>query len=139
MNYHNYNSCFIAFGFGFARLLLYSLFAALYTRDQAKYDKEGRKIQGIVRGLLWTTPDWVDSTDLRSVNRLISTSVTHIGEKMVKFSNTSHIYTNEYYKAINFSRLEKDVIGETQSKHANLWRHVDGKIDPRFITKDPYK
>jgi hypothetical protein len=31
---------------------LKSLVAALYTDDQAKYDKEGRKIQGLVQGLL---------------------------------------------------------------------------------------
>jgi hypothetical protein len=36
---------------------LYSLVAALYTNDKIKYDKEGRKIQGLVQGLLWTTPD----------------------------------------------------------------------------------
>lgn len=34
-----------------------SLIAALYTDNQAKYDKEGKRIQGIVQGLVWTTPD----------------------------------------------------------------------------------
>ena len=34
-----------------------SLIAALYTDTPERYDKEGRKIQGLVQGLLWTTPD----------------------------------------------------------------------------------
>lgn len=116
-----------------------SLFAALYTKDQAKYDKEGKKIQGIVRGLIWTTPDWVDSLDIKMINRMVSTSISHLGERMVRVSNRIHIETNEYYKAINFSDTERSIIGETQSKHFNMWRQVGNKVDPRFITKNPYQ
>ena len=34
-----------------------SLISVLYTDNQAKYNSEGKRIQGIVQGLLWTTPD----------------------------------------------------------------------------------
>lgn len=55
-----------------------SLVAALYTKDQAEYDKTGRKIQGIVQGLWWTTPDWVASNDLRNINKIMATANSHI-------------------------------------------------------------
>lgn len=116
-----------------------SLFTALYTEDQAKYDKNAKRIQGMVQGLLWTTPDWVASKDLKNINQIMSTSNQHIGEWMVKVSENIYSHTKKYYKAINFGNAERDIIGETQSKHKNLWAQTpSGVVSDEFRTKNPY-
>ena len=97
-----------------------SLMAALYTHDQAEYDKLGRKIQGLTGGLAFATPDNVRSRDLRNINKIISTGNAHIGEKMVKESELIHELTNKYYADSNFSKFDQNVIGNTQDIHSNL-------------------
>lgn len=117
-----------------------SLVAALYTHNQADYDKSGRKIQGMVQGLLWTTPDWVRSNDLRNINKIMSTSNTHIRERMLKVSEVLNKHTTKFYDAINFGELDRSWIGETQSKYEHMWLHSkDGKFSEEFKTKNPYK
>lgn len=115
-----------------------SLLKALYTENQTEYDKKGRKIQGLVQGLVWTTPDWVSSKDLRNINYIMSQSNQHVGEKMVKASAIIHNLTLKYYKDINFSGESRNMFGETQSRYDHLWLHTDGKIDNKFRTKNPY-
>lgn len=115
-----------------------SLIAALYTENQSKYDKEGKRIQGIVQGLLWTTPDWVASKDLKNINGIMSTANQHIGEWMTKVSETIYAQTKQYYKDINFNTFNRNVVGETQSKHENLWLQKNGKVADEFRTKNPY-
>lgn len=115
-----------------------SLIAALYSRDQAEYDKAGRRIQGIVQGLAWTTPDWVRSNDLRNINKIMSTGNQHIGERMLKASESIFNFTDKYYDAINFSKAERNWVGETQSKHKNLWLQSNGTVANIFKTKNPY-
>ena len=97
-----------------------SLVAAIYSKEQAKYNKQGKRIQGIVQGLVWTTPDWVASTDLRNINRIMSTANSHIGEKMLKATEVLSSLTNEYYDKIHFSEQSRNWVGETQSKYQNM-------------------
>lgn len=116
-----------------------SLVAALYTNKQSDYDKTGKKIQGIVGGLVWSPPDWVASKDLKNINHIMSVSNEHIGQWMVSVSEKIHATTIPYYKAIRFSETEQNWSGETQSKYKNLWaQSTDGKVLDDFKTKNPY-
>jgi hypothetical protein len=50
----------------------------------------------------------------------MSTTNQHIGEKMLKTSEIIYSHSDKYYKAIKFSNFNKNVYGESQSKHENL-------------------
>ena len=103
-----------------------SLLSSIYSKDVEEYDKTGKKIQGIVGGLAWTTPEWVQSKDLRQINGLISTGNSIIGERMVKFNEKMWILTENFYKEIGYNRGKQLVWGETQSIHEefflNWWK-----------------
>ena len=115
-----------------------SLFAALYSHEQSEYDKAGRRIQGLVQGLAWTTPDWVRSNDLRNINKIMSTANSHIGKRMLDESEDLFKLTNKYYDEIGFGEASRSIIGETQSKHEEMWEHKNGKVSDEFRTKNPY-
>ena len=115
-----------------------SLVAALYTNKQSEYDKTGKKIQGILGGLVWVTPDWAPSKDLKNINKIMSTANQHIGEWMVNVSEKIYTNTKEYYNKIKFSETEQNWSGETQSKYENLWLHKNNKVADDFKTKNPY-
>jgi hypothetical protein len=85
-----------------------SLIAAIYTHDQEEYNATGKKIQGLMRGLSFVTPDFVQSNDLRNINRIIATANTHIGENMCEQSGKIFEATNKYYNAINFTKISRD-------------------------------
>jgi len=116
-----------------------SLIAVLFSDHQEKYNKERQRIQGITQGLLWTTPDWVASKDLHSINKIMAMTNQHIGEKMLKASEQIAWNTKKFYKEINFSGFSRNIIGETQTKHENLWLHdINQKVSKEFRTKNPY-
>lgn len=115
-----------------------SVIRSLYSDSNHNYDKEGQKITGIFQGLKWTTPDWVQSQDLRNINKIMSTSNQHIGEKMSKASERIGLRTNKYYDDIGYSDLSRSWIGETQSKYKNLWLHKNNEFSDEFKTKNPY-
>lgn len=117
-----------------------SLVRALYTEDKEEYDKTGKRIQGLVGGLAFATPDFVRSNDLRNINSIISTGNAKIGELMSKESETIHIYSEKYYKKIGFNGASRNWWGETQSKHKNMWRLDNSdKVSDLWMTKNPYK
>lgn len=116
-----------------------SLLAALYTDKQHEYDKETKKIQGIVQGLVFTTPDYVASKDLRNINIIVSTANAHIAQYMVKVSDNIRKHTKLFYESINFNQVERLFVGETQNKYKNLWLHENGKFSDSYRTKNPYK
>ena len=116
-----------------------SLVAALYTKDQANYDKQGRRIQGIVQGLWWTTPDWVASNDLRNINKIMATANSHIGERMLKANEKIHPLTKQFYEDVNYTSTSRTWVGNSQEVHKNLWATKDGTVSKDFKTKNPYK
>lgn len=69
---------------------------------------------------------------------MMSRGNQHTGEKMVKASELIRPNTLEYYKEINFSRLSRNWLGESESKHEPLWAHKDNKVADEFKTKNPY-
>lgn len=116
-----------------------TLLTAFYTKDIEQYDKTGQKIQGIVGGLSWATPEWVQSKDMRQINGLISTGNSIIGERMVKFSEGMWKLTDNFYNNIGYNRLEQLAWGETQSIHSEFFlRDSSGNFHPDFKTKNPY-
>ena len=115
-----------------------SLIKGIWGGKQHTYDKQGRKIQGLVQGLIWTTPDWVANKDLQNIYRMVAIANQHIGEWMVNESNKIHSMTRSFYKAINFSDFAKQTWGETQSKHEDMWLHSGNKVSLEFKTKNPY-
>lgn len=114
------------------------LFSSLWTGHRLEYDESGRKITGIFQGLVWSTPDWVPSKDLRNINKIIAGANSRIGEIMLRASEQCTKHTLKYYDAINFSETERFIIGETQSKYMNLWQHKGSEVSEDFITKNPY-
>ena len=89
--------------------------------------------------MIWSPPDWALSKDLRNINRIMSLSNQHIRERNLQASEIIHQHTKTYYKALKFSALSQGTIGETQSKHKNLWLlDNNGKVTDEFRTKDPY-
>lgn len=115
-----------------------SLLTALYSDNIAKYNKEGKRIQGMVQGLVWTTPDWVASKDLRNINKMMSTANQHIGEDMLKISEVINAHTINYYKSLNLKKASLATFGETQSRHADLFLQNNGTVANEFKTKNPY-
>ena len=116
-----------------------SLIAAIYTKDIEEYDKTGKKIQGIVGGLAWTTPEWVRSKDLRRITGLISSGNSVIGERMVKFNETMWKLTDDFYNNIGYSRINQLTWGETQSIHEEFFIRDESKqVSREFKTKNPY-
>ena len=116
-----------------------SLLSSIYSKDVEEYDKTGKKIQGIVGGLAWTTPEWVQSKDLRQINGLISTGNSIIGERMVKFNEKMWILTENFYKEIGYNRGKQLVWGETQSIHEEFFlTDENGNVHRDFKTKNPY-
>ncbi len=116
-----------------------TLLMALYTKDEQLYTKAGKRIQGIVGGLAWTTPEWVQSKDLRQINSLISTGNSAIGERMVKFNDKMWNYTDEFYNSIGYGRIKQITFGETQSIHSEFFLiDENGKVNKEFRTKNPY-
>lgn len=117
-----------------------SLLSAIYTKDEQIYTKAGKRIQGVVGGLAWTTPEWVQSKDLRQINGLISTGNSAIGERMAKFNDKMWKYTDDFYKSIGYGRIKQITWGETQSIHADFFiTDEHGKVHKDFRTKNPYK
>lgn len=116
-----------------------SLIAAIYTKDVEEYDKTGKKIQGIVGGLAWTTPEWVRSKDLRQITGLISSGNSVIGERMVKFNEVMWKLTDDFYNDIGYSRINQLTWGETQTIHEDFFlRDSVGEVSREFKTKNPY-
>lgn len=116
-----------------------SLLGAIYTKDVEEYDKTGKKIQGLVGGLAWTTPEWVRSKDLRQINGLISAGNSTIGERMVKFNEVMWQLTEDFYNEIGYSRINQLAWGETQSIHSEFFlTDTNGKVNREFKTKNPY-
>lgn len=115
-----------------------SMLSAIYSKDRAEYDKTGKKIQGIVQGLVWTTPDWVRSADLRNINRIIATTNEHIRQRMLDVSEDINILTTELYSKIGYSKTSQEWIGESQSKYRNMFIQKNGVVSDEFKTKNPY-
>lgn len=115
-----------------------SLFAAIYTDKQSTYDREGRRIQGVVRGMVFSPPDWISSQDMRSINKLLSASNQVIRKKFFRAHEKIYSVTNAYYKEINYSSASREWVGESQSKHSNLFIHKNDKVSEEFATKNPY-
>lgn len=116
-----------------------SLIVALYSKDQAEYDKIGRRIQGIAQGLAWTTPDWVRSKDLRNINKIMSSGNHEIRRRMLKIHEDLALTTKDFYIKINFSGLERTWTEKDQSVHLNLWKNDGSKVSAEFRTKNPYE
>ena len=68
----------------------------------------------------------------------MSTGNQHVGEAMTKVSGKIGKITTEYYKSLNFGKFKRNTIGESQSKHKNLWYLKNGKVADEFRTKNPY-
>lgn len=96
------------------------LLSAFWTDKHPNYDKEGRRITGVLQGLLFQTPDWTPSKDVRNINELISNANSRIRELDVKGSEKISKITNKYYDDINFSNTSRLLIGKTQDKYENL-------------------
>jgi hypothetical protein len=116
-----------------------SLLAAIYTKEEPVFDKEGKKIMGLLQGLHFVTPDWVPSKDLRTINKIISLGNSKIAEGMCDQSAIISSFTREYYKEIGYSNMSQNWVGESQSKHQNLFIQKEGSVNPEFILKNPYK
>ena len=116
-----------------------SLISALYTKDQAEYDKEGRKIQGIVQGLLWTTPDWVASADLRNINKMMASGNSRIRERMLKANEKIYPLTIQFYDKVGYNSTKRNWIGNSQDVHKGMWLSEGDKVSKQFKTKNPYK
>lgn len=115
------------------------LLSSVFTDNRKKYTKTGKRIEGLLGGMIWSPPDWALSKDLRNINRIMSLSNQHIRERNLAASMKIHKHTKEYYKEIKFSPLSQNIIGESQSKHKNLWLlDSKGKVVDEFRTKDPY-
>lgn len=119
------------------------LLSAFWTDKHPTYDKEGRRITGILQGLLFQTPDWTPSKDVRKIDELISNGISRIRELDLEGSEKIGKITSKYYDDINFSSTSRLLIGKTNDKYENLWLKKDGKKDGKisneFKTKNPYK
>lgn len=116
-----------------------SLLSSLFTENQEDYDREGKRIHGLVQGLVWTTPDWVNSKDLRNINMLIDRGINHVRAAMQASSERFTVLTLNYYKEMGYSRTQNEIIGNSQSKYENLWLHdKNGAFSREFKTKNPY-
>jgi hypothetical protein len=73
-----------------------SLIAALYSREQAEYNKNETKVLGVMGGLMQSTPDFIRSNDLRNINLIIANVNSKIGQKMVEQSDKIHSLTEKY-------------------------------------------
>lgn len=116
-----------------------SLISALYSKDQAEYNKDETKVLGIMGGLMQSTPDFVRSNDLRNINLIIANVNSKIGQKMVEQSDKIHELTEKYWKDINYSNASRSFIGETQSKFENMFIKENGVVSKEFRTKNPFK
>lgn len=117
-----------------------NLIGALFTKDQAEYDKNELMISGLMGGLTQVTPDFVRSNDLRNINLIIANVNSKIGQKMVDQSDVLHKFTMKYYGAIGYSGFSRNVIGESQTKHKNLFvLNSDGSISSDFRLKNPFQ
>lgn len=115
------------------------LLKSVFSENRKKYTKTGKRIEGLLGGMIWSPPDWALSKDLRNINRIMSLSNQHIRERNLQASEIIHQHTKTYYKALKFSAISQATIGETQSKHKNLWLlDNNGKVTDEFRTKDPY-
>lgn len=115
-----------------------SLFAGIYTDKQSTYDRERRRIQGVVRGMVFSPPDWISSQDMKSINKLMSASNQVIRKKFFRAHEKISTITNTYYKEINYSSTSRNWIGETQSKYENLFIQKNNQVADEFATKNPY-
>ena len=106
----------------------------LYKKTHDEYDKLGNKIQGAFQGLVWSSPENIQSKDLRQINTMISTGNSVIGERFMKVNKKLTVITKEYYDTIGYNMLKRMTIGETQSRHAGMF--LPGN---NYVTKNPYK
>jgi hypothetical protein len=117
-----------------------SLVASLYSKSQEKYNKEGKKILGVMGSLRLSTPDKIGSIDLQSINKIISLTNSRIRQLMVKQSSKLNGITTEFYDKIGYSKTARNFIGESRSKFKNIWVLDDtGDISIKWQLKNPYE
>lgn len=111
-----------------------SLITGLYTHNVEQYDKLGNKIQGLFQGLVWSSPEFIQSKDLRQINDMAATGNSVIGQKFLKVNEKIRPLTKAYYESIHYNMAQRMVIGESQSKYKNLYL-----ANNKYTTKNPYK
>lgn len=111
-----------------------SLVTSLYKKNQEQYDKLGNKIQGLFQGLVWASPEHIQSKDLRQINEMVSIGNSVIGQKFLRANEIIAPITSEYYDSVGYNMLNRMTIGESQSKHEEMF--LPGK---QYTTKNPYK
>ena len=110
-----------------------SLITSLYKKNQEVYDKFGNKIQGLFQGLVWASPEHIQSRDIRQINEMISIGNSEIGQQFLRVSENIRVETKKYYEHIEYGMINRLVVGETQSKHMDFY--LPGK---QYVTKNPY-
>lgn len=63
---------------------------------------------------------------------------TVIADETFRVSQKLNKLTLAYYDKIGFNSTQRLLIGETQSKYKNLWKHDGPNVDKEFIVKNPY-
>lgn len=117
-----------------------SLVASLYSKTQEEYNKEGKKILGIMGSLRLSTPDKISSIDLRNINKIISLTNSRIRQLMTKQSSKLNNITSKFYKDIGYSQFARDFIGESRSKFKNIWVLDDNRqVSIKWQLKNPYE
>lgn len=117
-----------------------SLWLGILNKNQRKYDKKGNRILGIIGGLSWINPEFVQSKDLRNINEMVANGNSINGQKLNKFSEHQWPLTDELYRKLGYGKFKQMTWGETQSIHADFFvkDKETGKIDKSFRAKNPY-
>lgn len=116
-----------------------SLFSALYTHKQEEYDDSGKRVLGLMGGLMLSTPDKIASNDLRNINIILTNTNNAFRQSLYKQSTIISDFTRKFFKEINFSTLDQNIWNNARNKFTRFYKiDSDGKILDNLQTLNPY-
>ena len=103
-----------------------------------EYDKNGNKVVGLFQGQHFNTTDALQSVYMTKMHDLITIAQNKIVSDFNKKKNIIINATNQYYKEIGRSGLEKFLIGLSDQYHEVFFETHNGKITRDFKLKNPW-
>jgi hypothetical protein len=93
-----------------------SIFLPLFTDRKPEYDVNGKKIQGVIGGMMTTPPDRMPSVDMRNINSLINSGNSFVRQVYYKQSTILGDLTRKFFKDIHFSTLDQNWVNRYRQR-----------------------
>lgn len=102
------------------------------------FDSKNRKVVGFAQGALFSSNGDIPSEYISKLNDIISIGQNKITETYNKFKNKTISVTNQMYKELGRSNIEKELIGNADKHHEVFFEKHNGKITNDFKLKNPW-